>query len=92
MHGERPRCCLQAVLTGIAALSIVAVFFTPPVGAVFNHQSTVRSMNVLVAFFFTVDAVLKCLAYGVLLTSTAYLQVKAQFSESLLIGRSLVHG
>ena len=67
--------CPQAICAGIAALSIVAVFFTPPLGAVFNHQDTVRSMNVLVAFFFAVDALLKCLAYGVLLTSTAYLQV-----------------
>ena len=67
--------CVQALCTGIAAVSIVAVFFTPPVGSVFKQQSTVRSMNVLVAFFFTVDAVLKCLAYGVLLTPTAYLQV-----------------
>ena len=68
--------CMQAVCTGIAAVSIVAVFFTPPVGSVFKQQSTVRSMNVLVAFFFTVDAVLKCLAYGVLLTPTAYLQAR----------------
>lgn len=69
--------CSQALCTAIAAVSIVAVFFTPPVGSVFKQQSTVRSMNVLVAFFFTVDAVLKFLAYGVLVTPTAYLQVSA---------------
>ena len=74
---------LQALGTGIAAVSIVAVFFTPPVGSEFKHQSTVRSLNVLVAFFFTVDAVLKCLAHGVLLTPTAYLQVSARFSVAV---------
>ena len=74
--------CLQAICTGVAALSIVAVFFTPPVGAVVNHENSVRSMNVLVALFFAVDAILKCLAYGVLLTPTAYLQVDVLSTSS----------
>lgn len=63
----------------------MAVFFTPPVGSVFKQQSTVRSMNVLVAFFFTVDVVLKCLAYGVLLTPIAYLQARVTLVHQLSI-------
>ena len=43
-------------------------------------------MNVLVAFFFSVDAMLKCLAYGVLLTPTAYLQVSARLVCQLGLG------
>lgn len=40
------------------------------------QRHIVRAMNYLVALFFAMDAVMKMIAQGVLLTPTAYFQVR----------------
>ena len=46
------------------------------------QRHTVRSMNGLVALFFAVDAIMKMIAQGVLLTPTAYFQVSPMQESS----------
>ena len=42
-----------------------------------SQRHIVRSMNYLVALYFAVDAIMKMIAKGVLLTPTAYFQVRS---------------
>ena len=71
----------QALCSVMVAISIVAVFFTPPVGSPFTHQHTVRLMNFATVAFFVIDAAVKCVAHGVLLTPTAYLQASSALTH-----------